>query len=97
MMVNGSRTEDPAVIQDHIVNFYKTLYSEQYQGRPTRLLDPLFNNQAFNSIDEGERLWLEREFEEDVVWEVVKKLTKDDKAPSSDEFTMAFFQKCWGW
>jgi hypothetical protein len=56
MMVNGSRTEDPAVIQDHIVNFYKTLYSEQYQGRPTRLLDPLFDNQAFSSIDEGERL-----------------------------------------
>jgi hypothetical protein len=93
MMVNGSRTEDPAVIQDHIVNFYKTLYSEQYQGRPTRLLDPLFDNQAFSSIDEGERLLMKWEFEEDEVWEVVKKL-KGAKAPSPDEFTMAFFQKC---
>jgi hypothetical protein len=28
MMVDGNRFEDPTVIQDHIVHFYKTLYSE---------------------------------------------------------------------
>ena len=35
MMVEGNRTEDPAVIQEHIVQFYKTLYSKQFQGRQT--------------------------------------------------------------
>jgi hypothetical protein len=38
---------------------------------------------------------MEREFEEDEVWEVVQKL-KGDKALGPDGFTMAFFQKCWG-
>jgi hypothetical protein len=47
----------------------------------------------FNSIDEGERVWMEREFEEEEVWEVVRKM-KGDKAPGPDGFSMAFFQKC---
>jgi hypothetical protein len=34
------------------------------------------------------------EFEENKVWEVVRKL-KGDKAPGPDGFSMAFFQKCW--
>jgi hypothetical protein len=57
MMVDENRTEDPAIIQDHIVHFYKTLYSKQYQGRPTRLLAPMMEN--CSSIDEGERVWME--------------------------------------
>jgi hypothetical protein len=47
-----------------------------------------------SSIDEGEREWLEREFEEEEVWEVVRKM-KGDKAPGPDGFSMAIFQKCW--
>ena len=92
MMVDGNRTEDPTVIQDHIVHFYKTLYSEQFQGKPNKLLAPMMEN--ILSIDEGERLWMEREFEEDEVWEVVRKM-KGDKALGPDGFSMAFFQKCW--
>jgi hypothetical protein len=46
------------------------------------------------SIDEGERAWMEREFDENEVWEVVRKL-KGDKTPGPDGFSMAFFQKCW--
>jgi hypothetical protein len=38
MMVDGNKTKDPTVMQDHIVHFYKILYSEQYHGRPTKLL-----------------------------------------------------------
>jgi hypothetical protein len=57
MMVDGNRIEDPAVITDHVVQFYKTLYSEQYQGRPTRLFTPIMEN--VSSIDEGEREWME--------------------------------------
>jgi hypothetical protein len=92
MMVDGNRTEDLAAITDHIVQFYKILYFEQYQGRPTRLFTPLMEN--LNSIDEGEKVWLEREFGEEEVWEVVRKM-KGDKAPGPDGFSMAFFQKCW--
>ena len=65
MMVDGNRTENPAAITEHIVQFYKTLYSEQYQGRPTRLFTQLMEN--LNSIDEGKRVWLEREFGEEEV------------------------------
>ena len=61
MMVDGNRTKDPAIIKDHIVQFYKTLYFEQYQGRPTRLFDPMMEN--VSSIDEGERVWMERVYE----------------------------------
>jgi hypothetical protein len=40
-------------------------------------------------------LWLERGFEEQEVWEVVREMN-GDKAPGPDGFSMAFFQKCWG-
>ena len=46
------------------------------------------------SIDEGERVWMEREFEGNEVWEVVRKM-KGDKAPGLDGYSMAFFQTCW--
>jgi hypothetical protein len=48
----------------------------------------------FLSIDAGESIWLEREFEEKEVWDVVR-VMNGDKAPGPDGFTMAFFQKCW--
>jgi hypothetical protein len=32
LMVDGNMTEESTVIQDHIVNFYKKLYCEQYSG-----------------------------------------------------------------
>jgi hypothetical protein len=70
------------------VNFYKKLYCEQYRWGPK--VDAL----SFISIDDGERIWMEREFEECEVWEVVWNFN-GDKAPRLDGFTMAFFQKCW--
>jgi hypothetical protein len=48
---------------------------------------------SFLSIDDEERIWMEQEFEESEVWEVVRNF-KGDKAPGPDCFTMAFFQKC---
>jgi len=50
---------------------------------------------SFSSIDADECLWLERGFEEQEVWEVVREMN-GDKAPGPDGFSMAFFQKCWG-
>jgi len=49
---------------------------------------------SFISIDEDESIWLERDFEEKEVWDVIRELN-GDKAPGPDGFTMAFFQKCW--
>jgi hypothetical protein len=37
---------------------------------------------------------MERDFEEDKAWKVVRNF-KGDKALGPDGFTMAFFQKCW--
>jgi hypothetical protein len=50
---------------------------------------------SFSSIDADECLWLERGFEELEVWEVVREMN-GDKAPGPDDFSMAFFQQCWG-
>ena len=61
---------------------------------PTCFVKVIMDNQAFSSIDEEEKVWLEREFEEMEVWEVMKGM-EGDKAPGSDRFNMAFFQFCW--
>ena len=39
-------------------------------------------------------MWLERDFEESEVLEVIKEL-QGDKAPGPDGFTMSFVQTCW--
>jgi hypothetical protein len=52
------------------------------------------DNQDFLSIDVEEKNWLERDFEEKEVWELVKGM-EGDKAPGLDGYTMAFFQACW--
>ena len=41
-----------------------------------------------------EGLWLERDFEESEVLEVVKEL-QGGKAPGPDGFTLGFVQTCW--
>jgi hypothetical protein len=49
---------------------------------------------AFHSIDEVATSWLEVDFEERELWEVVKAMN-DDKASGPDGYSMAFFQACW--
>jgi len=89
LRINGALSTDPVEIKDHIVNYYDTLYTEQSSWRPR--VDGI----SFSSIDADECLWLERAFEEQEVWEVVRDMN-GDKAPGPDGFSMAFFQKCWG-
>ena len=48
----------------------------------------------FASIEEDERLALERVFSKEEVVKVLQDM-EGDKAPSPDGFTMTFFQKCW--
>jgi hypothetical protein len=96
LCIDGVMSHDPTEVKEHIVQFYKKLYTEQSNWRPR------MDNQAFSSIDDEEKVWLERDFEEMEVWEVVKGMDGDkapgpdgDKAPGPDGFTMAFFQSCW--
>jgi hypothetical protein len=49
---------------------------------------------SFNCIGEDEGSWLEREFEESEVNEVVRNLNGDN-AVGPDGFSLDFFQKCW--
>jgi exonuclease III len=88
LCIDGVMSHDPTEVKEHIVQFYKKLYTEQSNWRPR------MDNQAFSSIDDEEKVWLERDFEEMEVWEVVKGMD-GDKAPGPDGFTMAFFQSCW--
>jgi exonuclease III len=88
LRIEGVLSNDPNEVKEHIVKFYQNLYTEQSNWRPR------MDNQAFSSIDEEDKAWLEREFEEMEVWEVVKGM-EGDKAPGPDGFTMAFFQSCW--
>jgi hypothetical protein len=81
--INGATSKNPMEIQEHIVHYYNKLYFEQCFWRPR--VDGL----SFLFIDVDESIWLEREFEEEV-WDVVK-VMNGDKAPSPDDFTMAFF------
>ena len=80
-------SHDPNEVKEHIVQFSRNLYTEQSNWRPR------MDNQVFSSIDEEEKMWLERDFEEMEVWEVVKGID-GDKALGPDGFTMAFFQSC---
>jgi hypothetical protein len=88
LRINGILSHNPVEIKDHVVQFYQRLYSERSTWRPR------MDNQVFSSIDEEEKNWLERDFEKDEVWEVLKGM-EGDKARGSDGFTIAFFQSCW--
>jgi hypothetical protein len=88
LRINGVMSSDPMEIKKHIVKYYDKLYTEQSMWRPS--VDGL----SFSSIDAEERLWLERDFEQEV-WEVVWVLN-GDKAPGLDGFTMTFFLKVLG-
>ena len=48
----------------------------------------------FARIEQDEWLALERDFSKVEVVKVLQEM-EGDKAPGLDDFTMAFFQKCW--
>jgi hypothetical protein len=86
--VNGSPTFDPAILGDHIVNYYDSLFTEPLSWRPQ------LDNLEFNMLSTTEATSLEEPFDEKEVWEVIKGMDRD-KAPGPDGFSMAFFQECW--
>jgi hypothetical protein len=75
LTVNRSLSLDATAIKAHIVQFFYTqLYSEQSSWRPKP------DGLSFHSIGADEGSWLEREFEESEVFEVVQ-VMNGDKAP----------------
>jgi hypothetical protein len=59
-------------INKHIVQLYEKLYTEQFNWRP------LLVGLSLDSFGEADVNWLEREFEESVVLEVVKAMNGDN-------------------
>uniref|UniRef100_A0A2N9HXJ9 Reverse transcriptase domain-containing protein n=1 Tax=Fagus sylvatica TaxID=28930 RepID=A0A2N9HXJ9_FAGSY len=88
LMVNGTVTTDQSEIGEELVSFYKGLFSDDEVRRP--LLDGL----EFSSIEETDRIILDRQFTEDEVWGVVRNMS-GEKAPGPDGFSLVFFQSCW--
>jgi hypothetical protein len=88
LSINGSVPSNPDEIKDHMVQFYSMLFTESCGWR----LVP--EGLSLNSIGEEDCRWLEKDFEESEVWEVVKKM-KGDKAPGLDGFSMGFVKACW--
>jgi len=70
------------------LSYYQHLYTENEPWRPSARFENLAR------ISEAESTWLEREFEEEEIFSVIKSCAPD-KAPGPDGFTMAFFQHAW--
>jgi hypothetical protein len=84
LLIDGTISTNRLEISEHIVQFYKKLFTEQFSWR--LMVDGL----SFDSIDEVAASWLEKDFEEREVWEVVKTMN-GDKASGLDGYSMAFF------
>jgi hypothetical protein len=50
LRINGALSYDPNEVREHIVQFYRNLYSERSTWQPR------MDNQIFSSIDGGENL-----------------------------------------
>ncbi|XP_065636444.1 uncharacterized protein LOC136070428 [Quercus suber] len=85
--VNGIMYEAESNIQDQVVGFYKSLYQEPEDCRPT--IDGL----DFASLDESDKFSLERESDMEEIIAALQE-AEGDKDPGPDGFTIAFFQKC---
>ncbi|XP_030958979.1 uncharacterized protein LOC115980926 [Quercus lobata] len=80
----GVLTSDQEVIEEGIVRFYKSFYSENKHIRPH---SDVLN---FSKISEDKASWLERPFEEAEIFRVVMDFD-GDKALGPDGFPTAFF------
>ena len=86
--VDGVIYEDESEMADQAVQFYKKLYKETEEWRPS------MEGLEFDQIEGLERDWLERRFEREEVLRVVKEM-EGDKALGLDGFSLAFYHHCW--
>ena len=86
--VDGVVFEEESKVTAQVVQFYRNLYKESEGWRP------FVEGLEFDCIGDMERVWLERKFEREEIFQVVRDL-EGDKAPSLYGFTMAFYHHCW--
>ncbi|WMV46111.1 hypothetical protein MTR67_039496 [Solanum verrucosum] len=88
LMIQGKVTQDRGRIEGEIIAYYKNLYRETHQWRPS------YNNVECPMLTEEEKMSLQGIFEDNEVLNCLK-LCAADKAPGPDGYTMGFFIKCW--
>ena len=80
--------EEESEVTAQVVQFYRNLYKESKGWRP------FVEGLEFDCIGDMERVWLERKFEREEIFQVVRDL-EGNKTPSPNGFTMAFYHHCW--
>ncbi|XP_019242559.1 PREDICTED: uncharacterized protein LOC109222690, partial [Nicotiana attenuata] len=88
LVVEGESLQAPEDIKREVIRYYKKLYTEEEEWRPTG------PNSIHQMITEEDNLMLQSPFGEQEIWDSVKACA-GDKAPGPDGFSMAFFNKCW--
>uniref|UniRef100_A0A1S3X514 Reverse transcriptase domain-containing protein n=1 Tax=Nicotiana tabacum TaxID=4097 RepID=A0A1S3X514_TOBAC len=83
LMIRQEVVEDPDRIEIEITEFYKKLYKEPKEWRPT------VNFENSSKISKSEREFLQSNFEEQEVLTCLK-MCASDKAPGPDGYTMDF-------
>ncbi|KAE8673743.1 Gamma-tubulin complex component 2 [Hibiscus syriacus] len=84
----GETVEDPTAIKAIVKEYFFKIYNE----RTTLEIDDL--NLDFPRIFLEQKQFLEQEFSEEEVWEVVKSCGSN-KAPGPDGFNLGFFKRFW--
>ena len=84
--MDGVLSEEEEEVRSKVVQFYQATELDSWH--------PSMDCLEFTSIEEDERLVVERDFSKEEVVQVLQEM-EGDKAPGPDGFTMAFFQKCW--
>jgi len=74
LLIDGTLSTNWVETSKHIAQFYKELYTEQFICRPLLVALLLI---LLVSLAEAEAIWLEREFEEKEVLEVMKAMNCD--------------------
>ncbi|XP_026442599.1 uncharacterized protein LOC113342191 [Papaver somniferum] len=88
LYIDGTLVDDRLKLPEHILSFYKTLFTEEEIIRPA--LEGI-NFDSINSIESG---ILDSNFTEEEAFQAIKDLGHD-KAPGPDGFPVMFFHKCW--
>lgn len=84
MEVDGEIVKEPVDIKREILSFYQKPYTVTEEWRPG------FNMSNNPRIEEAEMLRLQRPFEEEEVFQIIKQCALD-KAPEPDGYTMGVF------
>lgn len=86
--IDGQTCEDPSRIKSEAASFFKGIFIEEFQKRPT------FENLQFNQLSADQAANLIKPFSYEEIEEAVKSCSSD-KAPGSDGFNFKFIKNAW--